>query len=51
MQTILRTTYLKFRVSVRHLSVGAFGLLERPTCVKSKIKESFESLMAFLMAV
>lgn len=46
MQTILRTPYLKFRVSVSHLSVAPFELLERPTWVKSKIKESFESLMS-----
>lgn len=51
MQTILRTPYLKFRVLVSYLPVAAFELLKRQICVKSKIKESFESLMAFLMAV
>lgn len=46
MQTILRTPYLKFRLSVSHLTVAAFELLKRPTWVKSKIQEGFESLMS-----
>lgn len=51
MQTVLRTPHLKFRIIVSHLSVVAFELLKRPTTVKSKIKESFESLMTSLKAV